>query len=131
MTTKNFPTQHIVGAYTGILMPGGEEPFSEMCQMLCHLTGQNLTVIQIASEQDRYAAALLRQHPFLAEVRRPELVGDGVPLDALHRWHNQLITQHGKTLPVTTDPDYTRLNPIDGIPDEALKKVWVVGGKDS
>ena len=135
MTVKTFPTLDVIAAHSGVMLTEGQ--FGKICAVADHVAGQPLMTHQMASEHQTIADALARQHPWLTDLKVPtmstvktfqltEAEARAMYAAAVNRFAAKVFDDHGTELPVTTDPGYRQLEPLDGLSDETLKKTIVL-----
>lgn len=102
---RNFHISDVLSIITGRLV--STRVMEGYCDILRFMTGKPLFDHQLLRATDVCAAALLRQHPFLADIDASE-----VNKDNWREWLAQQIELHGETLAVFPlgDDEYHSMN---------------------
>lgn len=123
MTAKTFPLHDVITCYNGITFY--EDPIPGIAQVANHVSGQNMTLVQLATERPVYAKILGEQLPFLKELDVPAPEDKGFTVKKLLAWLEVQRAVHGAFVEVSTEPNYRELHFLDGIPEDALAKTQV------
>lgn len=96
MTQRLYGLDDILSITTGRLL--SRRHVAGLCDILNHMTGDNLMTHQLPRAATACGPALLDQHPKLRSVEPPS--GDSITQEELLAWLDQTEEKYGKTLPV-------------------------------
>lgn len=92
--------------------------------LLRHMTGQDVYTHQLPAVADACAPELIRQHPFLADLKPTP----GLDAPDLMAWLIEAERAHGESLPVVPLVEWTLRDPIEDACDAVgADKVWLPG----
>lgn len=119
--SRAFPLSDVLSVTTEKLL--SRRHMDGIYDILSFMTGQSLFTHQLGDACDKAKAALLEQHPHLADVRPP----DGLDQADLMAWLVEAERVHGETIEVTPLADWQHRDPIEDLCDKVgAEKVYVV-----
>jgi hypothetical protein len=108
MSTQTFHLGDLLSITTGVLVsPSRMDGVQEILQFL---TGEPLWTHQLPRAREECVPALVRQFPFLAEIKAPKFEG----AEHAERWLDEQCEKYGTYFEVAPmDPaDHTSINPL-------------------
>lgn len=122
---RSIPLADILSVTTGRLL--SRRHVDGIYDLLRHMTGQDVYTHQLPKVADACAPDLVRQHPFLADLKPAA----GLDAADLMAWLVEAERQHGEDLPVAPLAGWTRRDPIEDACDAVgAERVFVVPIRD-
>lgn len=122
MTGRAFPLDEVLTVTTGRLV--ARRHMDGVYDVLNHMTGDNLSTLQLLRAADACLPVVLAQHPDLAAV-----TADQVPstAEAIWPWLEALERQYGAERSLVPLAEWEHRDPVEEACDMVgAEKVWVV-----
>jgi hypothetical protein len=103
---ETFPLADVLTVTTGRLL--SHDHMDGLYRILNYLTGDNLMTHQLGRAAETCRPALIRQHPWLADVAPPE----DIDMPDLFAWLAAQESIHGDALILAPIADWRRVDPI-------------------
>jgi hypothetical protein len=113
--TRTHLTPAVLTAATGVVFG----PLDEAFTLIHDLIGGTLIPAEVATVQGRLRTELIRQFPWIAELRIPEFHRLPEPRFSKARWLAEVATEHGGALEVEIGTLADIPGPVLGLPAHA------------
>jgi len=124
MTSRQFPLADILSVTTEKLL--SRRRMDGVADLLNWMTGDRLELWQMLRASDECEKALLAQHPFLADLKVPQVRNRA----GLYTWLVESERIHGEHLIVGPLADWSRQDPRQELLDRMeLAKIPLTGGR--
>lgn len=107
MATRSFPLADILSVTSGLLLTRrAPSPGSALDEIIEYMTGEQLAWWQAPRAADACTEAFIAQHPFLAELKPPQVAESPIGKATLMFWLFGAELKHGTMLTVEPLTDW-------------------------